>query len=110
MFYKKEGDFREVVKIPEFDWCLIGKSNFDGFLLHQLTEMAKRIFPNIMSICPRTKFQVANVSFPSHQFFSFLPTGTYKFIANIRFDEKGPNLINMTGMFIFESFKDKIST
>jgi len=98
------------VNVPEFDLCLIGKSNFDGFLLHQLTEMAKIIFPNIMRTCPKTKIQVANVTFPSHPFFSFLPTGSYKFIANIRFDEKGPNLFNMTGMFVFESFKDKVSS
>ena len=95
--------------IPEFDWCMVGKGDFDGFLLQQLTEMVKRLLPSLMSRCPKTQVNVTNLTFPSHKFFSFLPTGLYKFIAMVRFDEKGRNLYNMTGMFSIESYKDKIS-
>ena len=110
LFYKSDGAFREVVTIPEFDWCLIGRSSFDGFLLQQLTEMVKRLLPYIMSECPRYQVLASNLTFPSHNFFSFLPTGLYKFIASVKFDEKGPILYNMTGQFVCDSYKEKIGS
>jgi len=61
-----------------------------------------------MSHCPRNEVIATNLTFPSHKFFSFLPTGTYKFIVMVRFDDKGSNMYNMTGVFVFESYKDKI--
>ena len=97
------------MNVPEFDWCLVGKAKFDGFLLHQLTELVKRIFPTIMSHCPVSQVEVGNLTFPSHKFFSFMPTGIYKFIVKVRFDENGSNLYNLTGIFLFEAYKDKIN-
>jgi hypothetical protein len=78
--------------------------------LQQLTEMVRRLLPKIMSECPKTQVSVSNLTFPSHIFFSFLPTGLYKFIVNVKFVEKGPILYNMTGQFVFDSYKDKIGS
>lgn len=108
MYYKSDGNFREVITLPEFDWCLIGKANQDGFLLQQFSEMAKKAVPKLLSDCPRSFLQVENLTLPSHQFFNFLPSGLFKFLAKMRFDINGPNLYNVTGTFQFESLKDRL--
>ncbi|KAL7024934.1 hypothetical protein ACKWTF_013259 [Chironomus riparius] len=110
IFYKSDGSFREVVTIPEFDWCLIGRSSYDGFLMQQLNELVKRLLPHIMSKCPRKEVSTSNLTFPSHKFFSFLPTGLYKFIASVKFNQKGNILYNMTGQFVFDAYKDRIGS
>ena len=70
--------------------------------------MIKKMVPKLISECPRSFLEVTNLTLPSHNFFNFLPSGTFKFIAKIRFDENGPNLYNVTGTFQFESVKDKL--
>lgn len=71
--------------------------------------MLKRVFPEISNHCPVSQIKAFNLTFPSHKFFSFMPTGVYKFIVKVRPADDGPNLFNMTGAFLFEAYKDKIN-
>jgi len=108
LLYKSDGTYREVIKSPEFDFCLLGSTHFDGFLLEQMTELFKKVIPKGASECPLTIIAFWNITLPAHKLFSYLPSGLFKFIIPIRYDGKGPNLYNITGTFQFETIRDKL--
>ena len=109
LLYKTSaGSYREVIKSPEFDFCLIATAHFDGFLLEQMAEIIRTVLLNKVTQCPLKVVEFWNITIPSHKIFSYLPTGQFKFIIPIRYDDKGPNLYNITGTFQFESIKDKL--
>jgi len=49
-----------------------------------------------------------NLTLPAHKLFGFLPSGIFRLIVMVRFDENEPSLNNVTGVFQFESLKDKL--
>ena len=109
LLYKtSDGNFREVIKSPEFDYCLLESTHFDGFLLEQLTELLKKVINKKISKCPLSVVSFWNITLPSHKLFSYLPSGLFKFIIPVRYDDKAPNSFNITGTFQFESIKEKL--
>ncbi|KAL7024932.1 hypothetical protein ACKWTF_013257 [Chironomus riparius] len=109
LLYKtSDGSFREVIKSPEFDYCLLESTHFDGFLLEQLTELFRKVIAKGTYKCPLSVISFWNITLPAHKLFSYLPSGLFKIIVPIRYDDKGPNSFNVTGTFQFESFKEKL--
>ena len=101
-------NFREVIKIPELNLCLFASLHFDGFMLEQMIELFKKVIPKGSTKCPLNKLVFWNITIPSHKLFSFLPSGVFKVIIPVRYDDKGPNLYNVTTSFQFESIKNKL--
>jgi hypothetical protein len=108
LLYKSDGNYREVVKSPEFDMCLLESTHFNGFLLEQLAELFKKVIPKEVIQCPLTTVSIWNLTLPTHKIFTILPSGIFKFIIPVRYDDKGPYKFNITGTFQFETIRDKL--
>ncbi|KAL7024935.1 hypothetical protein ACKWTF_013260 [Chironomus riparius] len=108
LYFKKDGKYREVLSVPEIDFCGLGKDKQNGFLLQQFDDMAKKIFPSLAFKCPRSALSIFNVTVPSHPLLSFLPTGFYKLITFIRYSNSGPSHYNITTSFSFETYKERL--
>ncbi|KAL7024937.1 hypothetical protein ACKWTF_013262 [Chironomus riparius] len=106
LLFKKEGKFREVLTGPDIDFCTFGRDNQNGFLLQQASDLVKKIFPGFK--CPCSVVHVSNITVPSHPVLSILPTGFYKLITFLRQSEKGPSTWNITTVFQYETYKDRL--
>ena len=91
---------------PEIDFCTFGRDNQNGFLLQQASDLVKKIFPGFK--CPCSVVHVSNITIPSHPVMSILPTGFYKLITFLRHTEKGPSTYNITTVFQYETYKDRL--
>jgi len=76
--------------------------------MQQIVDMVKKVIANLSKICPRTSINMNNVTFPAHKLFSMLPTGFYKLVLHVRFRETSPIMFSATGVFQFESLKDRL--
>ncbi|CAG9806906.1 unnamed protein product [Chironomus riparius] len=108
LFFKKEGNYREVISPPEIDLCLLGLSQGDNFLTQQITDMLKKVIVSLSTICPRNSFNVTNLAFPPHKLYSILPSGSYKIVLHVKFRETSLTMFTLIGVFQFESLKDKL--
>jgi len=108
LYFKKDGKFREVLSAPEIDLCSLGRDKPNGFLLQQFDDMAKKIFPSLVFKCPRSVVSINNVTVPSHPLLTILPTGFYKLVTFIRYSENGPSHYNITTVFQFETYRDRL--
>ena len=106
LFFKKEGNFREVLTGPEIDFCTFGKEKQNGFLLQQIADLVQKIFPGFK--CPRSLLDISNITIPPHPILSILPSGYYKLLTFIRYSMSGPISYNVTTLFQFETYKDKL--
>ncbi|KAL7024936.1 hypothetical protein ACKWTF_013261 [Chironomus riparius] len=106
LYFKKEGNFREVLTGPEIDFCTFGKEKQNGFLLQQIQDLIQRVFPGFK--CPRSELNISNITIPAHPIMSVLPTGFYKLMTFIRYTENGPSSYNVTTLFQFETYKDRL--
>ena len=71
-------------------------------------DLIRKIAPKLIGNCPISSVVLKNLTLPAHKIFCFLPSGIFRIITMVRFDENEPILYNATGIFQFESLKDKL--
>ncbi|KAG5666833.1 hypothetical protein PVAND_014843 [Polypedilum vanderplanki] len=90
ILYKYGTIYRQVIKIPEFNFCEFISLSKNSILLRQLYIIAETAAPGFVHECPYTVFEDYNILFPSHVLFSLFPQGDYKAILNFNLGKDGP--------------------
>ncbi|KAG5666837.1 hypothetical protein PVAND_014847 [Polypedilum vanderplanki] len=90
ILYKYGTIYRQVIKIPQFNFCEFASLSKSNILIRQLSIGFEAAAPGFVHECPYMVVEAYNITFPAHVLFTVFPRGDYKVILRFTLERDGP--------------------